>query len=91
MTATTARHYTREIPLGFNGYVTVAQPAQRMPASEIRAGDVLLLDGYVSAVQAVRTYHLAPNWPLLHIAGDVNVARFPHELVSVIRRTAGSD
>lgn len=24
-------------------------------------------------------------WPVLHITGDVNVIRFPHELVSVIR------
>jgi hypothetical protein len=27
----------------------------------------------------------ANQWPVLHIAGDVNVIRFPHELVSVLR------
>jgi hypothetical protein len=25
------------------------------------------------------------DWPVLHITGDVNILRFPHELVSVIR------
>lgn len=83
--AATASRYTREIPLGFNGYVVVAQPALRMPASEVKPGDVLVLDGYVSAVRDVRTYNLAATGPVLHIAGDVNIVRYPFELVSVIR------
>jgi hypothetical protein len=104
---TSARTYTREIPLGFNGYVTVAQPSQRITAAELQAGDTLILDGYVSRVSGIRPLDLftgrdltvkhpghsvvevltaaTREWPVLHISGDVNVIRFPHELVSVIR------
>lgn len=56
--STSAPVYTREIPLGFNGYVTVAQPSQRIAAAELRPGDTLILDGYVSRVTNIRVISL---------------------------------
>lgn len=88
--------YVREIPLNFNGYAAVAARAEQIPASDVRAGDVLLLDGYVSLVSDVRLLDLANRngapintsegrWAVLHIQGDLNIVRFPQELLSVLR------
>lgn len=86
--------WTREIPLASNGYAPVAQCATTIPASEVRVGDVLMLDRYVSRVTHVQQLGLTgrfgetlPAWHAMHILGDVNILRFPHELVSVIRRS----
>ncbi len=77
----------REIPLDFNGYVTVAKPATRIPAIEVRPGDILILDSYVSRVNTVDRIDVQPPYGAwaCWIKGDINIIRFGHELVSVLR------
>lgn len=57
--------------------------AEEVPASEVKAGDVLALPGAPhSTVTGVLTYNLgqgAADWPVLHIQGEHNIIRFPHE------------
>lgn len=100
--------YVREVPMDFNGYVTVGRPALTIPAVQVQEGDILLLDVYVSRVTRVDVVSLrsgrdlrvefplltveeivqrtsCTRSPMLWIKGDQNVARFPHEIVRVIR------
>lgn len=88
--------YSATYPLDYNGYVTVARPAERVRADQVQAGDILLLDGYISQITLVTPMNLngpreAVNpWTVLHIAGAVNIVRFPHEVVTVLRFPAVS-
>jgi hypothetical protein len=75
-----------EVPQAFNGYVTVARPAERIMAKDVRVGDVLLVDGYVTQVAYITPITTAPmGCTGFHFAGTLNVIRGWHELVSVIR------
>lgn len=44
-----------------------------------------LLNPGMTVPEIVATYASGPRWPVLHITGDYNIIRGPHELVSVIR------
>jgi hypothetical protein len=76
-----------EVPLTFNGYVFCARHSVRMRADEVHEDDVLLLDGCMSRVSAVRRLGPLPQHgsDVIFLAGHENIARFPHEIVSVIR------
>lgn len=89
MTIQQGDYGSRPYPIRWNGYAFGAPPAEWMTADQVKPGDVLLLDGYVSTVQAVRPIPLgSPNWHALHITGDINIIRFAHERLSVLRTYA---
>jgi hypothetical protein len=82
-----------ETPSAFRLFPAKGAAARRIMAQEVERGDLLLLDGFISAVTGVNELVLAyphhpqatSNWRVLHITGSVNIVRFPHEYVSVIR------
>lgn len=78
----------REVPLSSNGYAGVATPALRIPAREVKAGDILLLEDCVSLVHTVDAIDIQPPYQSMAVwlRGDLNIIRFPHEMVSVLRR-----
>lgn len=89
MTLKQGDYGSRPYPIRWNGYAFGATPAEWMTADQVKPGDVLLLDGYVSTVQAVRPILRGfPNWEAMHITGDINIIRFPHERLSVLRTYA---
>lgn len=81
------------VPTRINGNgIAVSQRAERVLAEDVQAGDILLLDGYVSKVTGVNPMNLSwrgqsADWAVLHITGQTNIVRFPHETVSVIRKS----
>lgn len=75
------------VPQDFNGHVVVARPAQRIPARDVKVGDVLLLDGYVTRVDYIDREESGCGCTVFHFHGSYNVFRGWHEIVSVIRPT----
>ena len=79
------RAYTESYPLDFNGYVAVSRPFIRIPASEVRRGDLLILDSGLSKVSYVTPYTLDNGVAVVHIQGPTNVVRADYETVTVLR------
>jgi hypothetical protein len=76
------------VPTLFNGYVSVAQLAVLVPAGEVRRGDIVINGNCVVEVhEDARTLGPLPGHGGLavFIAGTMNLLRFPHEHLFVVR------
>lgn len=76
------------IPLHWTGWGVSAQQALSIPARDVVAGDVLILDRFVSRVYQVTIVEKAKEFgecSVVWIHGDLNIFRGTHELMSVLR------
>jgi hypothetical protein len=77
---------TNTYPVDFNGYVVVARPLLKITANQVKAGDLVITDGYISKIHSVNSVAIAGHGDGIELNGELNMIRFPHEIVTVLRR-----
>lgn len=95
MTAPTIKSFDREgkarvgmiVPQDFNGYATVARETIRVPAEQVKVGDIIIDSVFINEVAEVRDLGPVPGHGgrCIFLAGTYNRFRASHEIVTVIR------